>query len=128
MLIAVVLALTSCSGNSFKQIKNEDIVEVSVWANLPENDWSTFTKELTDDELSNFILLYNKSQYNGKSSGEGGTPDFGAIIKFKNGDSYSLNQFAGKSDFEVVMKNHQSFYLNNSDMFDYLNEISSEFQ
>ena len=67
------------------------------------------------------IEEYNKSKYGRRATGEGGTPDFGLIIFFKNGQKTLVNDFYGKVE---VSHNKKSFYLENENLYHLIKELS----
>jgi len=68
-----------------------------VWTHQPEN-------QLTEDEVLKIIEEYNKSKYGRRATGEGGTPDFGLIIFFKNGQKTLVNDFLRQGGSEPQQK------------------------
>ena len=124
IFIAIFVLLSGCSGNGFQEIRKGDITDISVWSDHADGSGESSHRLLTSDEISEFVSLYNASEYNGKATGEGGTPGFGANIILKNSELI-VNEFNGKSDFEVFYLNGKALYINNSELYDYLKNIAS---
>ena len=119
MLCFLLCFLVGCNGR-YKTIDEEKIVSAEVWTH-------NGNYELNDDELTEVIKLYNASEYQGKATGEGGTPEFGVIISFENGDWLYVNEFCGKSgDFEAFYKATKAFYLDNEELLSYVRELCED--
>lgn len=115
IFLAVTLFLfCGCSG-SLSVIDIADVDKVEIWT--PQS-----RREATAEEVANLIELYNASQYGGKATGEGGTPDFGATILLKNGNEIAVNDFAsGKME---VFSTVETFYLESQDFYEALKKAS----
>ena len=130
--IAIILAVTfvflciGCSAsNDYPQISYAQIESVHVWAQGTYNDM-----QLNVDEMKTFITLYNQSQYMGEGTGNGGTPEWGVFVCYKNGDELYINEFNGSEDFEISL--HTSTgkkawcYVNNQELINYLQEMVTQ--
>ena len=123
----IVFTISSCSTKTFNQIQESDISEISIWKESEEpNNNLASTKLLFNDEKSKFVTLYNNSQYEGKATGEGGTPYFGAKVIFKDNSELVINQFDDKGKFEVFYFKKQAYYLENQHLYDFLNDITAD--
>ena len=126
ILFVTIIILSGCSGsdNSFRKIAAEDISEITV------HDTQTgASRTLTDDEISTFVSYYNDSTYRGKSTGNGGTDDFGAEVKFTNNDDMQANQFVSNNMFEVYYthnKKLQRYYIYSPELYQFLSNIATE--
>ena len=110
-------ALSSCK-SSFSLLAAENIKDVSIWT-------QTASKNLDEEQIFEFVRLYNLSSYGGKATGEGGTPNWGIAFKFADSDkSASVNDFNGKLE---VVRNGGSFYLENKDLYAFMEALSKAF-
>jgi len=91
-LSAILLSLcifTSCSPK-ISYLSRQDIKDVKIRTH-------TGSRELTEDEISEFIGLYNSSSYGERKTGQGGTPDFNLHFTLIEKDiDIGLNDFYGK--------------------------------
>ena len=111
--------LVGCNGR-YQTVSIEDVESVSVWTHSGRY-------ELTEDEATKFIELYNNSEYKGKATGEGGTPEFGVIISLKNGKEMHVQEFCGKhADFEAFGNAKNSFYLDNQEILSYITKLCED--
>ncbi len=61
--------------------------------------------EWTEDEIAQFIKLYNAALYGGPADGSGCTPNYEVTVYYKDGSSMQLSEFCGiKADFEVTIR------------------------
>ena len=81
-------------------------------------------RQLTAEETSDIISQYNASEYGGKATGEGGTPDFGLRIFTQDGEAVRMNDFYGK--FEVFTE-EGTFYLLNEQLYQFIKNLSETF-
>lgn len=89
-ILAAVLcfALASCDAKRISESKVEK-AELNGYL-LPEED------------LNTFIYWFNKAEYKGEGTGEGGTPDYTLEVFFKDGSTMRISDFGGKGiTFEV---------------------------
>lgn len=80
-------------------------------------------RQLTAEETSDIISQYNASEYGGKATGEGGTPDFGLRIFTQDGEAVRMNDFYGK--FEVFTE-EGTFYLLNEQLYQFIKNLAAE--
>lgn len=112
VLMAFIL-LTGCS-NSFSAIHRDAVENIVVWTHESE-------RKLTEAEALKAIEQYNMSEYGGRATGEGGTPDFGLIISLASGEIINVNDFYGKVE---VFTQDKSFYLENENLYNFVKELS----
>lgn len=126
--IAIILTVTliflcvGCATNQdFPTITAAEVESIHVWVQGTYNEM-----QLNTDDMQTFITLYNRSQYMGEATGNGGTPEWGVFVCYKNGDELYMNEFNGFEDFEVSL--HTSTgkkawcYINNQDLMRFLTE------
>lgn len=88
LLLAICLALVSCDNKRISESKVEK-AELNGYL-LPEED------------LKTFYYWFNKAEYKGEGTGEGGTPDYTLEVFFKDGSTMRIYDFGGKGiTFEV---------------------------
>ena len=117
-----MISLTACAGDEEHLEITVDEVQKIRFSSQKSED-----KELTSDEIEAFVELYNKSEYDGEATGEGGTPYYGVTVYYKDGSSLQINDFHSIGhDFEVGFRYdddkrfENSFYVNNQELTDYL--------
>ncbi len=125
LLLAVVMLL-SVTGCGHDQVDLSDVEKVSLWP---------LGIDLPEEESDKIIELYNQATYRGEATGEGGTPEYGFIIYFKNGSCILVQEFLGQQDFEVSfrgsdgkrIKDQPTIYLDNSELLSYVQELIEKY-
>ena len=122
MAVIMLFILPGCE-SSFSPIEIENISEAKVWTH-------TSSKGLSEDEITEFVRLYNQSSYGGEATGGGGTPAFGILVDFVEGDKYiSVNNFGSANDFgdylEIVGTGTQ-FHLRNKELYEFIKRLANE--
>ncbi len=112
LICSTLILLTGC--NPYKTLTPEDVESVMIWTHESQRD-------MTENEISEFLQKYNSSEYGGKATGEGGTPDFGIFILLNDGKEIRVNDFYGKVE---VYADNKSFYLENAKLYELLKRIS----
>ena len=90
------------------------------------------TRELTAEEAARFIELYNSAVYAGKSTGDGGTPDYNFTVYFKDGSYMWVNDFNSmRKDFEVSVRNAlkveiAGYYVDSQPLLDFMHSLVEE--
>lgn len=84
--------------------------------------------EMTSDEAKKFIKLFNTSKYEGKSTGEGGTPEFGISVYFSDGSYLLANEFDGLRKFEVFFckadgTQQSGYYISSEELYVFAEEM-----
>lgn len=79
--------------NSIPVINTVLIEKIEVWT------YPSFSYELTDEEIDEFLDIYYNSEYLGRTDG-GTTPLYGVRIYYKNGESLSIHD-AQSTVFEL---------------------------
>ena len=111
--LMMLLSLSAC-GSSFKHIKIDEVKSITAW--ILEDGDTQISRELTQEEIKTFLELYNASTYVGKATGEGGTPQYGATIEFKNDHYLFVNEFCGNTaDIESGKS-----YINNKELLEFI--------
>ena len=114
-ILAAVLcfALVSCDDKRISESKVEK-AELNGYL-LPEED------------LKTFYYWFNKAEYKGEGTGEGGTPDYTLKVFFKDGSTMRISDFGGKGiTFEVCRfdadgNNTEWYYV-------YIDELETYFE
>jgi hypothetical protein len=112
LMCSTLILLIGC--NPYSEITQDDVETAMIWTHELQRD-------MTDDEISQFLKQYNSSEYGGKSTGEGGTPDFGVSITLTDGKEIWVNDFYGKVE---VMANKKNFYLENEELYELVKVLS----
>lgn len=123
LFVVLVLLSVGCTAkDDSTSISSAQVESISVWAGYSGDE-----KQLTKQETKTFIQLYNQSQHMGKANGNGGTPEWGVRVSFKNGDVLCINEFNGREDFEVSWYTADGMkawcYINNQELMDFITEI-----
>lgn len=85
--------------------------------------------EWTEDEIAQFVKLYNAALYGGPADGSGCTPNYEVTIYYKDGSSMQLSEFCGiKADFEVTIRNvagvrSPAHYIKSAELRAFLDEL-----
>lgn len=120
--ILCVSLFTAC--NKIDKIEETQVDKVVVWS------FGNETRKMNLDDTARFIELYNSSEYAGKGTGEGGTPEFGIHVYFSNGTRLDLNDFNGLGkDFEVSIRNAGGnrtawYYINSEELRTFVSELT----
>ena len=68
------------------------------------------TVTLNAEETVKFIELFNSASYEGKTTGEGGTPDWTVFVFYQDGSNLNISEFGSAgSKCEVEMHNKNLF-------------------
>ena len=86
---------------------------------------------LDADETKEFIKLFNTSKYGGLTNGEGGTPDLGVAVHFRNGAILYVNEFGGHHNFEAhrahaIIKG-KGYYLDSGELCDFMLALEEKY-
>ncbi len=111
MCLALIL-LTGC--DPYSALTPDDVESAMIWTHESQRD-------MTEDEISKVLEKYNSSEYGGKATGEGGTPDFGISMQLSDGKEIWINDFYGKVE---VYAGKKSFYLENTELYELIKRIS----
>ena len=126
VLIIVILCVslfTACQ--RFERIETSQVERIVLWTQTTVDEY-----ELNAEESAKFIELFNSSKYAGKGTGEGGTPEFGIRVYFRDGAYLRVNDFAalGK-DLEVSLHDSEGkekawYYISNEELYTFVSELS----
>ena len=126
-LFIVILCMslfTACQ--KVAQIEANEVERIAVWTQITEEC------ELNADDSAKFIELFNSSKYEGKGTGEGGTPEFGICVYFRDGIYLLVNDFcfAGR-DFEVSLRDSDGntkawYYLSSEELYTFVSELANK--
>ena len=129
-LFIVVLCIslfTAC--NKIESIEENQVEKIVAWIYVNgEKEY-----EMTSDDTKKFIELFNTSKYEGKSTGEGGTPEFGVRVYFSDGACLVVNDFCGLSKFEVGFHKadggqRSSYYISSEEFYAFTAEMVDKAQ
>ena len=113
LMFSLLILLTGC--NSYSTISLNDVESATIWTHESQ-------RNLTESEIFEFLEQYNSSEYSGKATGEGGTPDFGISMTLNDGNEILVNDFYGK--VEVVYADKKAFYLKNEELYELIKRFS----
>ncbi len=87
--------------------------------------------EMASDDAKKFLELFNASKYEGKSTGEGGTPQFGISVYFSDGAYLLVNDFDGLRKFEVSFckangVQQHSYYISSKELYAFAAELADK--
>ena len=109
-----------------ERIEANQVKRITVWTQITEEC------ELNADDSAKFIALFNSSKYEGKGTGEGGTPEFGICVYFCDGTYLLVNDFGclGK-DFEVSLRDSDGndkewYYLSSEELYTFVSELANK--
>ena len=124
IVILCVSMFTAC--NKIKSIEESQVEKIVVRVVDSEKEY-----EMTSDDATKFIELFNASKYEGKSTGEGGTPQFGISIYFSDGAHLQINDFDGLRKFEVSFRKanedqQHSYYISSEELYTFAAEMADK--
>lgn len=98
--------------NSLPVINTLWVEKIEVWT------YPSFSYELTDEEIDEFLDIYSDSEYLGRTDG-GTTPLYGVRVHYKSGKILSISD-AQSTKFELQYSYHGISYYNyiNTHKFD----------
>lgn len=127
-LFIVILCMslfTACQ--RVAQIEANEVERIAVWTQITEEC------ELNADDSAKFIELFNSSKYEGKGTGEGGTPEFGICVYFHDGTYLRANDFSGFAgrDFEVSFcdsdgNKKEWYYISSKEFYTFVLELANK--
>lgn len=125
VLVACVLVLV-CEDNP-AQIDVNQVETIAVWDYIQDN-----CIEIDAADTERFLKLYNSSKYGGKATGEGGTPEFGAIVHYADGKSLYVSDFHCLGhDFEVYLYGRngkgQAYFVDSEELYEYVLELVKKY-
>jgi len=113
--------LTACK--EIERIEEQQVEKISIWTHTIER------YELNAEDSAKFIELYNAAKYAGEATGEGGTPEFGIHVSFRDGTQLYVNDFYGK--FEVWLDDADGdkkewHYIGSNDLYNFVSELANK--
>ncbi len=124
-IVALCVSLfTAC--NKMDSIEENQVEKIEAWVINNEEEY-----ELSADESKKFIELFNTANYEGKSTGEGGTPQFGIRVYFSDGAYLHVNDFAGVHKFEVYASEangsqSRCYYVSSEELYTFAAEMAEK--
>ena len=110
--VLVLLTVSGCEPK-ISPIAEQDIKDVAVYTH-------EVSRPLTEDEISEFVRLYNSASYGGKKTGEGGTPDFWLCFTLTSSDeTVVLNDFYGK-----IEPYNADRYIESKELYELIKRLS----
>ncbi|MBR5264494.1 MAG: hypothetical protein IKV50_07365 [Clostridia bacterium] len=114
-ILAAVLcfALASCDA---KRISESKVEKAELNGHL-----------LPEEDLNTFIYWFNKAEYKGEGTGEGGTPEYSLEVFFKDGSFMRISDFNGRgityevSRFDAERNQTEWYYV-------YIDELETFFE
>ncbi len=121
MVIALVLGAGfyfGYFGSRFPKLAPDGVASITVWSH-------DGLRQLDAGEVVTVISAYNTAVYDGRATGEGGTPDFGAEILLTNGKTIWINRFSG-SVSEVFTDGlfKRAFYLESASLMSAIEQMA----
>lgn len=128
-LIVMVCASLFAACQKIERIEENQVEKIVVWAQTADEH------ELSADDCARFIELYNASKYKSERTGEitaePGTPEFGAVVYFRDGTNLRLNDydgFAGR-DFQVSLRNadgneETQHYISSKELYTFVSKFA----
>ena len=123
LIVALCVSLfTAC--NKMDSIEENQVEKIVAWVIDSEKEY-----ELSADETKKFIELFNTASYEGKSTGEGGTPEFGVRVYYSDGACLVVNDFCGLSKFEVAFRKadggqRSGYYISSEELYAFVAEVA----
>ena len=117
LCIAALCVLLFASWRGAHQIDPVRVEKIVISFNQAEG------YELTAAESAAFIKSYNTSAYAGEGTGEGGTPEFGITVHFRDGSILRVNDFSAMGrNFEVSLRDAAGdkkawYYVNSEELY-----------
>ncbi len=123
LFIVILCASLFAACQRVEQIDANQVERIEVWHQLGGS------LELTADDSARFIDLYNSSKYEGKGTGDGGTPDFGILVYFRDGTYLSASDFFGK--LEVSLRTADGgqkawYYISSKELYTFVSELADK--
>ena len=113
-VLMISCALSGCAPK-IPKLSGQDMKNVEIWTH-------TNSRELTEDEILNFIQLYNASSYGAKLTGEGGTPDFGLRFTLVGNETQIiLNDFYGKLEPAGIGVGR---YIESAELYEFIGNLA----
>ncbi len=124
IVVLCVSLFTAC--NKIERIEENQVEKIVARVVNSEKEC-----ELTSDDTKKFIELFNTSKYEGKSTGEGGTPEFGISVYFSDGAYLLVNDFDGLRKFEVSFckangVQQHSYYISSEELYAFAAELADK--
>lgn len=126
-LFIVILCVSMFSAcNKIESIEENQVEKIVAWIVNSEKAY-----EMTSDEAKEFIELFNASKHEGKSTGEGSTPQFGICVYFSDGAYLQINDFDGLRKFEVSFRKanedqQHSYYISSEELYTFSAEMANK--
>ena len=124
-IVALCVSLFAAC-NKMDSIEENQVDKIAAWVIDSEKEY-----ELSADEAKKFIELFNTASYEGKSTGEGGTPQFGIRVYFSDGAYLYVNDFCGLAKFEVYSckangSQSRCYYVSSEELFAFAAEMADK--
>ena len=116
-----VSLFTAC--RKMERIEEDQVDKILVWVQNTEE------YELTANDSARFIELYNSSKYEGKGTGEGGTPKFGIYVYFRDGSHLCTNDFFGELEVSLYSADGNKkawYYISSEELYPFVSELANK--
>lgn len=125
-LIVVLCVLLFAACNKIESIEENQVGKIDAWVINSKEEY-----KLSSDEAKKFIGLFNAASYEGKSTGEGGTPQFGIRVYFSDGAYLQVNDFDGSRKFEVYTSKangvqSRCYYVSSEELYAFAAEMAGK--
>jgi hypothetical protein len=94
-----ILVCIAAAGVAFWRYNSKPVINMLAVEKIEVWTYPSFSYELTDEEIDEFLDIYYDSEYLGRTDG-GTTPLHGVCIYYKNGESLSIHD-AQSTVFEL---------------------------
>ena len=121
VIILLVSLLTACQ--KIQKVEKNQVEKITAWTH------NTVKYELNEEDSAKFIELYNVSKYEGKGTGEGGTPNFGITVYFFDGAYLRVNDFYGKLEvwlYDADGDEKEWYYISGNELYNYVSELANK--
>ena len=121
VIILLVSLLTACQ--KIQKVEKNQVEKITAWTH------NTVKYELNEEDSAKFIELYNVSKYEGKGTGEGGTPNFGITVYFFDGAYLRVNDFYGKLEvwlYDADGDEKEWYYISSNELYNYVSELANK--
>lgn len=127
IILLCVSMLAACK--RIKPIQENQVARIVVWA----YSYGEKQYELPSGDASRFIEIFNSSKYEGAGTGEGGTPEFGIRVYFRDGSCLHITDFGGFRKFEVFQcdpggRNRDWYYVSSEALTAFASEMAKKIE
>lgn len=121
LLIAALSISLFTACHKIEEIEESQVEKIVLWVHVKED------YELTAAEAAKFIELYNSSTCGGEGTGEGGTPEFGIVVYFRDGTTLRANDFEDSLEVTLHDSNEQRtawYYVKGEELYQFVSDLA----